>query len=221
MVVFISITASFLLEEYRTTRNRESLKNRALGRMLENFKTDIKDTRFNIWLQQNAIQAAEKVKRATKNKAKTPQDSIDQWLTKAYTTATTFVDNTEEYNSLNSSGYLEQVDNDHLIQLMHRKYTQHRFSKKIEDYIGNYFNDLIREKLFVYVTHTDSSERLFDQVNGFPLLHFSPEILQDRNLTARLDYLTLNRHSLIEIQAGILKRTLELDSLVRIEIGKN
>ena len=103
MVVFISITASFLLEEYRTTRNRESLKNRALGRMLENFKTDIKDTRFNIWLQQNAIQAAEKVKRATKNKAKTPQDSIDQWLTKAYTTATTFVDNTEEYNSLKST----------------------------------------------------------------------------------------------------------------------
>ena len=98
---------------------------------------------------------------------------------------------------------------------------EHLKSKKIEDYIGNYFNDLIREKLFVYVTNTDSTERLFDLVNGFPLLHFSPEILQDRNLTARLDYLTLNRHSLIEIQAGILNRTLELDSLVRIEIGKN
>lgn len=47
--------------------------------------------------------------------------------------STTFVDNTEEYDGLKNSGLIELIDNEEIIQLLQKKYTQHQYFKRLEN----------------------------------------------------------------------------------------
>ena len=60
------------------------------------------------------------------------RDTIGYHFSKAIDEVSYFVDNQEEYRTLQSSGYMELIENDELVKNLQKKYSEHTFMKTIE-----------------------------------------------------------------------------------------
>ena len=63
------------------------------------------------------------------------RDTIGFHLSRAINITTYFVDNQEEYKTIQSSGYIEYIENESLVKALQEKYVQHKVMKFIEEEI--------------------------------------------------------------------------------------
>lgn len=134
LVITLGLSLSFFVEYKRERSYKEQLKEQALVRILGNITQDLGDFEFNLEAHKLAIKSSDWILKNHKNLKDFSRDSIGFHLQIATTIVTTFVDNQEEYRSLQNSGLIELIANEDLVKGLQNKYTVHNFIKKIEDY---------------------------------------------------------------------------------------
>jgi hypothetical protein len=133
IVIVVGISLSFYVEKLNEANYKENLKNQSLKRILKNIEVDTEDFEFNSSALKKAIKSSEWI---INNELKElSRDSIGFHLNRALYYNTIFVDNQEEYRSLQNSGLIEIIENEDLVVNLQKKYITHEFMKKIEEVI--------------------------------------------------------------------------------------
>jgi len=135
IVIVVGISLSFYVEKLNETNYKENLKNQSLKRILKNIEVDTDDFEFNSNAIKKATESANWI--IKKDLKKQSNDSIGFHLNRAIYYNTIFVDNQEEYRSLQNSGLIEIIENEDLVVDLQKKYIVHEFMKKIEEAIIN------------------------------------------------------------------------------------
>ena len=132
IVIVIGVSISFYAENYNDSLNKIQLKNQSLNRILENLKIDNTDNRFNYKAHSESLISSEWILTNRKNLSAYSRDTIGFHLSRAINIITYFVDNQEEYKTIQSSGYIEYIENESLVKGLQEKYVQHKVMKFIE-----------------------------------------------------------------------------------------
>ena len=119
-------------ENYNDSLNKIQLKNQSLNRILENLKVDNHDNRFNYKAHSESLISSEWILTNRNNLSAYSRDTIGFHLSRAINFITYFVDNQEEYKTIQSSGYIEYIENESLVKGLQEKYVQHKVMKFIE-----------------------------------------------------------------------------------------
>ena len=135
IVIVVGISLSFYVEKLNETNYKENLKNQSLKRILKNIEVDTEDFEFNLNAIKKATESANWI--IKKDLQKQSNDSIGFHFNRAIYYNTIFVDNQEEYRSLQNSGLIEIIENEDLVVDLQKKYIVHEFMKKIEEAIIN------------------------------------------------------------------------------------
>ena len=109
IVIVVGISLSFYVEKLNEANYKENLKNQSLKRILKNIEVDTGDFEFNSSALKKAIKSSEWI--INKELKELSRDSIGFHLNRALYYNTIFVDNQEEYRSLQNSGLIEIIEN--------------------------------------------------------------------------------------------------------------
>ena len=106
LVIVIGVSISFYAENYNDSLNKIQLKNQSLNRILENLKGDNGDNRFNYKAHSESLMSSEWILTNRNNLSAYSRDTIGFHLSRAINFITYFVDNQEEYKTIQNSGYI-------------------------------------------------------------------------------------------------------------------
>ena len=132
IVIVIGVSISFYAENYNDSLKKIQLKNQSLNRILENLKVDNRDNRFNYKAHSESLISSEWILTNRNNLSAYSRDTIGFHLSRAINIITYFVDNQEEYKTIQSSGYIEYIENESLVKGLQEKYVRHKVMKFIE-----------------------------------------------------------------------------------------
>ena len=136
LVIVLGISISFYLKNNRENQYKEGLKKQSLSRIINNIKIDNSDFKYNLNAHSEAIKSCNWIIQNKANLSNFSKDSIGYHLGYGITVNTLFLDNQEEYRTLQNSGLIELIDNQVLVTKIQNKYIQNDFYKKIENRIG-------------------------------------------------------------------------------------
>lgn len=156
-VILLGITVSVTIEKNNAHQYKESVKNQSLSRILTNIQTDSLDFEFNIAVHAPASASCAWITEQRSTFAEQHPDSIGKHCSMCLMAQTVFVDNQEEYRTLQNSGLMELIENDTLARALQSKYVQHEFLRKIESVIAEMAKSQ-EEFYFQNMTSTDSME---------------------------------------------------------------
>ena len=214
-VILLGISISVYIEKNNAREYKESVKNQSLARILSNIRTDSVDFEFNIAVHEPAAESCAWLYDRKDNLEQANPDSVGKHCSMCIMGQTIFVDNQEEYRTLQNSGLMELIENDTLARALQHKYVQHEFMRKIETYIKD--ATLPQHSLFYDCMETPENAKAHKgyitlrRWNGKPL---SPSFLERMS-----DIGTFHR----EYSASIRRRMKNDDQLttwIREEIGE-
>ena len=116
IVIVLGISISFYVENYSENKKKDDLKNQSLNRIFQNIEFDIGDNIFNYKIHNGALNSAYWLIKNKKNLSNFSRDTIGYYFSKAIDEVTYFVDNQEEYRTLQNSGYMELIDNEEIVK---------------------------------------------------------------------------------------------------------
>ncbi|MEK9613279.1 MAG: hypothetical protein VW080_05065 [Flavobacteriaceae bacterium] len=155
-VIVIGISMSFYVEKFNENSNNENLKNQSLKRILKNLEVDQKDYEYNLTATKKAIGSTNWILKNQHNLFQFSRDTVGVHLNYATTIITIFVDNQEEYRSLQNSGLIELIENEEIVIRLQEKYLDHEFMKEVERFI---IEKIIKLEPFVFSNIEFQSER--------------------------------------------------------------
>jgi hypothetical protein len=135
LVIVSGISLSFYVDNYTNDLEKSNLKNQSLKRILKNLEIDIIDNKFNQNTLLESVNSSKWILSNQENLIEFSRDTIGFHFNKTINHISIFVDNQEEYRTLQSSGYIELIGNEKLVELLQNKYAQHNFMKKLEEII--------------------------------------------------------------------------------------
>ena len=211
-VIVVGISISFYVENYNEAMKKEELKNQSLNRILENIKVDKYDNKWNYNAHNKSLKSTEWLLKNRGDLNAFSRDSIGSHLTRAINFITIFVDNKEEYKTIQSSGYIEFIQNESIVKGLQSKYIQHNFMKFIEEEIRDKAEHLADYEFKNSKIKSDSmymNSYLIDKTytGSFKI----PNEIYDR---------LIEKASYQKMYLGIIKRRIERDSLLVLEIEK-
>ena len=135
LIIVCGISLSFYVDNYTSSVKKNKLKNQSLNRISKNLDIDIIDNKFNLNTLLESVNSSEWILNNQENLSEFSRDTIGFHFNKSINHISIFVDNQEEYRTLQNSGYLELIENEKLVELLQNKYAQHNFMKKLEELI--------------------------------------------------------------------------------------
>ena len=135
LIIVSGISLSFYVDNYTNDLEKSNLKNQSLKRILKNLEIDIIDNKFNQNTLLESVNSSKWILSNQENLIEFSRDTIGFHFNKTINHISIFVDNQEEYRTLQSSGYIELIGNEKLVELLQNKYAQHNFMKKLEELI--------------------------------------------------------------------------------------
>ena len=135
LIIVCGISLSFYVDNYTSSVKKNKLKNQSLNRISKNLDIDIIDNKFNLNTLLESVNSSEWILNNQENLSEFSRDTIGFHFNKSINHISIFVDNQEEYRTLQNSGYLELIENEKLVELLQNKYAQHNFMKKLEEII--------------------------------------------------------------------------------------
>ena len=132
IVIVFGVSLSFYVENYIENKKKDGLKNQSLNRILQNIETDIGDNNLNLKYHSGSLSSSYWLIKNKKKLSNFLRDTIGYHFSKAIDEVSYFVDNQEEYRTLQNSGYMELIENDELVKNLQKKYSEHNFMKTIE-----------------------------------------------------------------------------------------
>ena len=212
IVIVIGVSISFYAENYNDSLNKIQLKNQSLNRILENLKVDNRDNRFNYKAHSESLISSEWILTNRNNLSAYSRDTIGFHLSRAINFVTYFVDNQEEYKTIQSSGYIEFIKNESLVKELQRKFVQHRFMKNLEEEIRSKVKVLAD---FEFKNSKINSDSLY---MGAYLIH--KKYIGDMRIPNEIYDRIIEKASYQKIYLGFIKRRIQRDSILENEINK-
>ena len=211
-VIVIGISISFYVENYIETMKKEELKNQSLNRILENLKVDKKDNKWNYNAHNESLKSTEWLLKNRNKLNAFSRDSIGFHLARAINFITYFVDNQEEYKTIQSSGYIEYIQNESLVKGLQDKYVQHDFMKFIEEEI--------RSKADILADYEFKNSKIKSDYMYLNAYLINKTYTGNFELPNEVYDRIIEKASYQKMYLGIIKRRLQRDSLLVIEIKK-
>ena len=132
IVIVFGVSLSFYVENYIENKKKDGLKNQSLNRILQNISSDIFDNNLNLKFHSGSLSSSYWLIKNKKKLSNFSRDTVGYHFSKAIDEVSYFVDNQEEYRTLQNSGYMELIENDELVKNLQKKYSEHTFMKTIE-----------------------------------------------------------------------------------------
>ena len=132
IVIVFGVSLSFYVENYIENKKKDGLKNQSLNRILQNIETDMRDNNVNLKFHSGSLSSSYWLIKNKKKLSNFSRDTVGYHFSKAIDEVSYFVDNQEEYRTLQNSGYMELIENDELVKNLQKKYSEHAFMKTIE-----------------------------------------------------------------------------------------
>ena len=212
LVIVIGVSISFYAENYNDSLNKIQLKNQSLNRILENLKVDNGDNRFNYKAHSESLISSKWILTNRNNLSTYSRDTIGFHLSRAINFITYFVDNQEEYKTIQSSGYIEYIENESLVKELQRKYVQHRFMKTLEEEIRSKAKVLAD---FEFKNSKINSDSLY---MGSYLIN--KKYVGNMRIPNEIYERIIDKASYQKIYLGFIKRRIHRDSILENEISK-
>ena len=212
IVIVIGVSISFYAENYNDSLNKIQLKNQSLNRILENLKVDNGDNRFNYKAHSESLISSKWILTNRNNLSTYSRDTIGFHLSRAINFITYFVDNQEEYKTIQSSGYIEYIENESLVKELQRKYVQHRFMKTLEEEIRSKAKVLAD---FEFKNSKINSDSLY---MGSYLIN--KKYVGNMRIPNEIYERIIDKASYQKIYLGFIKRRIHRDSILENEISK-
>ncbi len=134
-VILLGISVSVMIEKNNAREYKRDIKDQGLTRILANLAQDSLDMEYNLGAHLTAKESCQWVLEHRYDLSEQHPDTIGKHCAICVQVQTIFVDNQEEYRTLQHSGLLEFVENDIMARSLQSKYAQHDFIKKIETYL--------------------------------------------------------------------------------------
>ena len=134
-VILLGITVSVTIEKNNAREYKREVKDQGLTRILDNLAQDSLDMEYNISVHLTAKASCQWVLDHRYDISEQHPDTIGKNCAICIQGQTIFVDNQEEYRTLQNSGLLEFIENDQMARALQTKYAQHDFIKKLESYL--------------------------------------------------------------------------------------
>ena len=214
LVILLGITVSVTIEKNNAREYKESVKNQSLERILSNIRTDSVDFEFNISVHTPAAKSCSWVFDRRYNLEAEHPDSVGKHCSMCVMGQTIFLDNQEEYRTLQNSGLMELIENDTLARALQGKYVQHEFLHKIESTI----NESANTSMDTYFATMESTADMAYFKGYIPLKRWNGTPLPAAYLE-RLSLLQFMHDMYAERMAARKKRDAQLTAWTRAEIG--
>ena len=212
IVIVIGVSISFYAENYNDSLNKIQLKNQSLNRILENLKLDNTDNRFNYKAHSESLISSEWILTNRNNLSAYSRDTIGFHLSRAINIITYFVDNQEEYKTIQSSGYIEYIENESLVKGLQYKYVLHKVMKFIEGEIRS------KAKVLADFEFKNSKINNDSMYMGFYL--FNKRYIGDLEIPNEFYDRIIEKASYQKIYLKSIKRRIQRDSILANEIKK-
>ena len=212
IVIVIGISISFYAENYNDSLNKIQLKNQSLNRILENLKVDNTDNRWNYKAHSESLISSEWILTNRNNLSAYSRDTIGFHLSRAINIITYFVDNQEEYKTIQSSGYIEYIENESLVKGLQEKYVRHEVMKFIEGEIRS------RAKVLADFEFKNSKINNDSMYMGFYLIN--KRYIGDLEIPNEIYDRIIEKASFQKIYLSQIKRRIQRDSILANEINK-
>jgi len=138
IVILLGITVSVTIEKNNAREYKKEIKDQGLTRILANLREDSVDFAFNIKVHAAAQNSCEWMVAHRHSLETQHPDSVGKHCSLCNAGQTLFVDNQEEYRTLQSSGLIELIENDELARALQSKYVQHEFMHRMEATISRF-----------------------------------------------------------------------------------
>ena len=215
IVIFFGISVSFQFDKYNQEIQKKTLKNQSLNRILKNIQVDMNDLVFNLNIHTIGIESINWILDNYSNE-KIDRVKFGKELTNSIFSNTIFVDNQEEYRSLQNSGLIEKIENDSLVYNLQNKYSSHFFYKKIEEGITNLINDRLMNFHYKNSISEDSITSTLDFINNGRI--YVGEFPLERNIVEIIKKKKMYHHFYVERIKGRMKRDSILLKQIKEEI---
>ena len=212
IVIVIGVSISFYAENYNDSLNKIQLKNQSLNRILENLKIDNTYNRFNYKAHSESLISSEWILTNRNNLSAYSRDTIGFHLSRAINIITYFVDNQEEYKTIQSSGYIEYIENESLVKGLQYKYVIHELMKFIEGEIRS------RAKVLADFEFKNSKINNDSMYMGFYLIN--KRYIGDLEIPNEFYDRIIEKASFQKIYLSQIKRRIQRDSILANEINK-
>ena len=212
LVIVIGVSITFYAEHYNASLNKIQLKNQSLNRILENLKGDNGDNRFNYKAHNESLMSSDWILTNRNNLSAYSRDTIGFHLSRAINFITYFVDNQEEYKTIQNSGYIEYIENESLVKGLQGKYVQHKFMKSLEEEIRSKAKILAD---FEFKNSKINSDSLY---MGSYLIYKT--YIGDMEIPNEFYNRIIEKASFQKIYLGLIKRRIQRDSILENEINK-
>ena len=131
VAVFLGIALSLWVDEYQKSKEARELNNQILKRLHDNLEADSIDGIWNYKAHEKVVVGGKKVFEWCEDGQK-HSDSIEFFIS-CLAIVTTFINNSEEYSALKSSGRMELINDDSLVKSLHNYYTKVSNIKYVEN----------------------------------------------------------------------------------------
>ena len=212
IVIVIGISISFYAENYNDSLNKIQLKNQSLIRILENLKLDNHDNRWNYKFHSESLISSEWILTNRNNLSAYSRDTIGFHLSRAINIITYFVDNQEEYKTIQSSGYIEYIENESLVKGLQEKYVRHKVMKFIEGEIRS------KAKVLADFEFKNSKINNDSMYMGFYLIN--KRYIGDLEIPNEIYDRIIEKASFQKIYLSQIKGRIRRDSILANEINK-
>ena len=212
IVIVIGVSISFYAENYNDSLNKIQLKNQSLNRILENLKVDNTDNRWNYKAHSESLISSEWILTNRNNLSAYSRDTIGFHLSRAINIITYFVDNQEEYKTIQSSGYIEYIENESLVKGLQEKYVRHKVMKFIEGEIRS------KAKVLADFEFKNSKINNDSMYMGFYLIN--KRYIGDLEIPNEFYDRIIEKASFQKIYLFQIKRRIQRDSILANEINK-
>ena len=212
IVIVIGVSISFYAENYNDSLNKIQLKNQSLNRILENLKVDNHDNRWNYKAHSESLISSEWILSNRNNLSDYSRDTIGFHLSRAINIITYFVDNQEEYKTIQSSGYIEYIENESLVKGLQEKYVRHKVMKFIEGEIRS------KAKVLADFEFKNSKINNDSRYMGFYLIN--KRYIGDLEIPNEIYNRIIEKASFQKIYLSQIKGRIQRDSILANEINK-
>ena len=130
VAVFLGIALSLWVDEYQKSREATILNNQILERLYYNLESDSIDGIWNYKAHEKVVLGGKKVFEWCEGGQKNI-DSIEFFIS-YLAIVTNFINNSEEYSALKSSGRMELINDENLVKSLHNYYTKVSHVKYLE-----------------------------------------------------------------------------------------
>lgn len=215
LVILLGITVSITIEKNNAKEYKEKIKNQSLARILNNIHTDSLDFEFNMNVHKPAAESCAWMFERRGNLTQEHPDSVGKHCSLCIMGQTIFVDNQEEYRTLQNSGLMELIENDKLARALQAKYVEHEFLRKIEGGINDYTNTGID----VYFGSMETPQDMAYFLNYIPLKTWNGTELETAYFE-RISSIGFLHNMYATRMRNRLTRDTELTQWILTEIGK-